>query len=252
MANRVPKKDLIEAIERYNDDPEKQLELLKNIVISEAKNDGDKELFTLVASAIKKTQKTLKAKIDKIKGKYKGRIAAAQEKLNELKQEQQDQVGPLSDVVNELKRIDTEARSAIAVFATEQMKVLEAEHEDLEPHEKAMLPAAENQVTRVKGVAMSFRDHTVVEIQNIQKVPAKYLVKEAVKELVLQWIVSKTGLVVEDIAVQGNGLTVIKFQSSDLPEECKKITGVNESAIIAVGGCPGVNIKTEKRPVVKG
>lgn len=252
MANRVAKKDLVNVIEHAKDDPEQQLEMLKNIVISEAKNDSDKELFTLVASAIKQTLKSTKTKSDKIKGKYKGRIATAKEKLDNLKQKQREELGPLTALSDELKRIDREAREAIAAFATKQMEELEEEFDDLEPHEKAMLPAAENKVTRVKGVAMSFREHTVVQIDDIKKVPAKFLKKEASQEKVLKWFVSKTGMVVEEVKVQSNGLTVIKIQSDLLPNECMNIEGVKDAAVISAGGCPGVTIKTEKRPVVKG
>jgi len=252
MANRVAKKDLIEVIKNPKGDPEQQLELLKNIVISEAKSDADKELFTLVASAIKKTLGSLKSDADKVKGKFKVKIAGAKEKLDTLKEAQAILLGPLSDLTHELKRIDTEARAAISAFATNQMAALEEEFDDLEPHEKAMLPAAENKITRVKGVAMSFRDHTVVEVHDIKKVPVKFLVKEAERVKVMQWFVAKTGIAVSEITVQSNGSVMIKIPTEDLPDECKDVVGVKDAAIISAGGCPGVDIKTEKRPVVKG
>ena len=252
MANRVPKKDLVSVIENPKDNLNLQLDTLKNIEIGEAKSDADKELFTLVASAIKKTTKALKAQSDKIKGKFKTKIATAKEKLDNLKNEQNKQVGPISDVIHELQRIDTEAREAIGKYATTQMASLEEEFEDLEPFEKAMLPAPENQVTRVQGVSMSFRDHTVVKVTNIKKVPKEYLLKEPDQTMILNWFVSKTRVAVHELNIQANGLVVIKLKASDVPDELKRVVGVNENAIVAAGGCEGVEIATEKRPVVKG
>lgn len=252
MANRIAKKDLIDSIESANDDPEQQLELLKNITISEAKSDSDKELFTLVASAIKKSTKKAKATSDKIKGKFQTKIAAAKEKLDALKSDLSKQVGPYTGIIHELKRIDVEARQAISAFATKQMQELESQHEDLEPHEKAMLPATENKTTRVKGVAMSFREQPVVVVKNIDKVPGCYQLKEPDKSAVLAWFGAKTGVPAEEVSVQANGLVVLKIRAEDLPDETKNVVGVKEAAILAAGGCAGVAITVEKRPVVRG
>jgi hypothetical protein len=252
MANRIAKKDIISVIEEPNGDLAQQLGLLKNIEIGEAKSDADKELFTLVASAIKKTEKMLKAQTDKIRGKFKTKIAAAKEKLDTLKNEQSTLLGPLSDIALELRRIDDEARMAIGRYATTQMAALVAEHKDLEPHEKAMLPAPENKTTRINGVSMSFRDHTVVTVKNLGAVPKNFLLKAPSQQMVLNWFVGKTGVPVNEINIQANGLVVIKVKAEDIPDELKDIVGVNENAIVAAGGCAGVEMSTEKRPVVKG
>lgn len=230
---------------------EEGLKILQGIKVGKVTSEADKKLFLDVASALKKSIKKQHGQVKKIKDKWKKKIDAAQEKVTALKEERDKELGVPKEIYDTLVGIDGDARTAITEYASKELEKAEEEHGELDPVARAMLPISENEVVKSGASTLSFRDHKVVVVDDIDAVPEKFIVRGTEPELVQNWIKAKAKVEAAAINVQANGLVTIKIKVSDLPNNYRKIIGVDEQAIIASGGCDGVTVKTERRPVVK-
>lgn len=227
------------------------LEALSSIRVNALTDDAEKDLFYEVAVAVKESKKRVKEVQKGIDEKHKPTIKELEDELDKAKQEYRALVDPLKQVIRELDRIDAEARDAVSAYTTAQVKAAQEAAKKIVAEAPASEPVfLPKEVAAVNGHQPNMVQRTTVMVLDLQAVPDEYCTWAPDVEAVGRALAG-IGITNPEIKVQADGTVVIKADPAKLPSGLRRKNGVKPAVIIGVGGCPGVELATEYRPVVR-
>lgn len=226
---------------------------LKAIDVHEMTSDKDKESFLKVSLLVKDLSARVKAFSKSLDEKHKPGIKELEEQLSEKKDAYKEAVEPFKDAKRELDRIDTEARDAVSKYMTAQIEAQQKVEAPKPGAGPAFMPAA-SEVSNLGiskgGHDLNFATKRVVHVNALADVPDNFAQWEPDLAAVSTWL-TQAGIPAAETKVLADGTLTLKIAVTDLPKTLRTKTGVRDSAILAAGGCAGVTIKDEYRPVVK-
>lgn len=231
---------------------------LKGFVISPMTDEKDKEIFLRVATVVKATKAAFKTKIDEANDGMKPKIREAETVLEELKTKLKDKITPYKSVVAELDRIDVEARNEVSRFVTEQMKA--AEEIKVAPAVPGKGPvfmpveSTANKSVSFKGHDLKFTATKVVKVDNLNDVPENFVNFMPNDVRVREWLLGalhSPTLNSVGLEILSDGRVKIVLDMHQLPKTVLERISVKNKQIIEAGGCAGVTIVEEQRPVVR-
>lgn len=225
---------------------------LAGVQVNEMTDEKDKAAFLQVGVLVKTLTSAVKAVITKIDDKHKPEIKELDAKLDKLKTAYKDAVAPYKAVNAELSRIDAEARNAVTDFMT---KVIGQERADVAAPAPGDAPvfvsAPENHNISRGGHELTFTTKKVTKITDLRLVPDNLATWAPDEAAVRAWLKASGIHDNFELKTQADGTLALKIPVTALPANMRKKTGVKERVVVDLGGCPGVELVDEHRPVVR-
>lgn len=237
------------------------LEQLRNIVIGPVAHSEDQALFAQIANVVKVSVDGAKKYIKTTKETHKPQIDALATQLDAAKTKLKDLIEPVTELVRELERIDSQARNAINTFATEQFRreeaakaqaAAEAAKAQAASSPPKFMPKAPDtpKLADTKPQTLTYRTIRKVIVKDLAAVPDNLVVKQVDVDLLRMWLQNNTFMLSDDIEALADGRVKIMIPAGKVPEAALVRTGVKERIILDLNGCAGVEIVEEKSVAV--